>query len=86
MSGCATALGIRRLSLYRTESLESHELLIKSTFVTYASHKYKMKFILNQFWLLTVLIALLILHAQVESHRALGESPLYTLCLRRAMI
>lgn len=47
MSGCATALGIRRLSLYRTESLESHELLIKSTFVTYASHKYKMKFILN---------------------------------------
>lgn len=47
MNGCAIAVGIRRLSLYRTESLESHEVLIKSTFVTYTSHKYKVKFILN---------------------------------------
>lgn len=47
MSRCAIALGIGRLSLCRTESLESHELLIKSTCVTYSSHKYKVEFILN---------------------------------------
>lgn len=47
MSRCAIVLGTGRLSLYRTESLESHELLIKSTCVTYTSHKYKVEFILN---------------------------------------